>query len=338
MKIAIVSKLWETTHPFSTGGTGVSVGNLVNTLVTHGHQVTLFATGDSQTQAQRLISVKAKSYQGDYSEIKEYQNIFQAFKQADKFDVIHTHVEHKAVFFAPLVKTPVLISIRYGEFFKDELNLLKQNSRLHYSFNSLALRRKLKFLKSVGVVYNGLDLVNYPFNQQADNYLLFLGRLSPQKGVDLAIQAARQTKHKLIIAGGKTTATDKEYLKHKVWPYIDHQQIIYVGEIKFRQKIKLLSQAKALIQPTQIFEACSNSLLEAQACGTPVITFNQGSNKEIVKHGITGLIVKPHQLTQAISKINLIKRRACRQWIAKKFTAEKMARGYEKLYQKLIKA
>lgn len=335
MKIAIVAKLWESTQPFSTGGTGMSVGVLVNKLTERGHKVSLFATGDSKTKAQRLISVKKKPYQNDYSEIKEYQNIFNAFKQADKFDIIHTHVEHKAVFFAPLVKTPVLISLRYGEFFKDELELLKTSPRLNYSFNSLALRRKLKFLKSVGVVYNGLDLKLYPFHERADDYLLFLGRLSPQKGVKLAIQVARQTGHKLIIAG-KATQTDKDYLERGVWPYVDKRQIIYVGEVKFKQKIKLLSQAKALVQPTRVFEACSNSLLEAQACGTPVITFNQGSNREIVKHGLTGLIVKPNQLKQAIKKIGLIRRSDCRQWIEENFTAEKMTEGYEKIYRRLI--
>ncbi len=336
MKIAIVSKLWETTQPFSTGGTGMSVGVLVNKLAERGHRVTLFATGDSKTRAQRLISVKKTPYKNDYSEIKEYENIFNAFKRAGEFDIIHTHMEHKAVFFAPLVKTPVLISLRYGEFFKDELELLKTNAHLNYSFNSSALRRKLKFLKSVGVVYNGLDLSLYPFREKADDYLLFLGRLSPQKGVEQAIMAARQSGHKLIIAG-KTTDTDKHYLERRIWPYVDKRQIIYVGEIKGKRKIRLLSKARALLQPTQVFEACSNSLLEAQACGTPVITFKRGSNEEIVKHGITGLIVKPGQLSQAIKKIGSIRRSACRRWIETKFTAEKMTDGYEKIYRRILK-
>ncbi len=336
MKIAIVSKLWEPTCQFSTGGTGMSVGTLVDALVERGHQVSLFATADSKTKAQHLISVKKRAYRHDYSEIKEYQNIFNVFQQADKFDIIHTHVEHKAVFFAPLVKTATLISMRYGEFFKDELELLKKNSRLNYSFNSLALQRKLKFLKSSGIVYNGLNLTNYPFNSQAGGYLLFLGRLSPQKGIALAIQAALKSKHKLIIAG-KISAADKNYLEKEVWPYVDQRQIIYKGEVNFKQKIKLLSRAKALIQPTQIFEACSNSLLEAQACGTPVITLARGSNKEIVRHGQTGLIVKPNELVQAAGKIKSINRRTCRQWIERKFSAEKMAENYENIYQKLIK-
>ncbi len=335
MRIAIVSKLWESTQPFSTGGTGMSVGNLVNALSKRGHHITLFATGDSKTEARRLVSVTAKPYQNNYSEIKEYQNIFNAFKEANRFDIIHTHVEHKAIFFASLTQIPVLISLRYGEFFKDELNLMKQNARLNYSFNSLALRRKLAFLKSVGVVYNGIDVNNYPYKQSVDDYLLFLGRLSPQKGVALAIQAALKTKHRLIIAG-KVSEADKDYLKYEVWPFIDQQKIVYVGEVKFKQKIKLLSQAKALIQPTQVFEACSNSLLEAQACGTPVISFNRGSNKEIVKNGITGFIIKPSQLRQTIKKISLIERQACRRWVERKFTTEKMARAYEKIYQKLI--
>jgi glycosyltransferase involved in cell wall biosynthesis len=336
MRIAVVSKLWEKTDPFSTGGTGMSVGTLINGLVEDGHQVTLFATADSKSRAQKLISFQKKPYQNDYSEIKEYQNIAQAFKQAKDFDIINTHIEHKACFFAPLTKTPTLITLRYGEFFADELNLLRQNRLLNYSFNSTSLQKKFSFLNSLGVVYNGLDLNNYPFVHESQNYLLFLGRVSPQKGTALAIQAALKSNYKLIIAG-KIVKSDQDYFKKQILPYLDNKRITYQGEVNFKKKIQLLSQALALIQPTQFFEACSNVILEAQACGTPVITFNKGANKELVKDGQTGFITTPRSLTKAIKSIHQIKRQDCHDWIGKNFNYKDMVAGYEKIYQKLIK-
>ena len=336
MNIAIISKLWEATHPFSTGGTGMSVGTLVNGLAKRGHKVTLFATTDSTPKAHKLISVKSKPYSNDYSEIIEYKNIANAFKQTNKFDLIHTHIEHKACFFAPLVTTPTLITLRYGEFFKDELDLLKENKQLNYSFNSTALQKKYSFLNSLGVVYNGLNLDNYPFNNQPQDYLLFIGRISPQKGAHLAIQAALKANKKLILAG-KMVNTDKAYLNQHILPFIDKQKIIYQGEIKFKDKIKLLANASALIQPTQSFEACSNIILEAQACGTPVITFNQGSNKELVKNNHTGFITSQRNLVSKIKHINKINRQNCYIWIQNNFNQDKMIHGYERLYSKLIK-
>lgn len=337
LKIGIVSKLWESTSPYSTGGTGVLVGMLVNGLVEKGHQVTLFASGDSKTKAQKLIAVKNKPYKNDYSEIKEYQNIFNAFKMSNQFDIIHTHVEHKACFFVPLVQTPTLINIEYGEFFEDELKLLKNNKNLNYCFNSQALQKKLNFLKCIGVAYSGLDLKLYPFNPNPKKYLLFLGRVSPQKGIHLAIQAAIKNDLPLIIAG-KLSNVDKKYLDKNFWPsVITKKNIKYLGEVKFKQKIQLLKNAMALIQPTKFFEACSATILEAQACGTPVITTDQGSNKKLIKQNITGLLVTPQNIISKIKNIEKINRFACRKWIEKNFTAEKMTDEYEKLYYQLLK-
>jgi len=335
MKIAIISKLWESTDPYSTGGTGMSVGTLVNGLIKRGHQITVFAAANSKTKAE-LISVKSRPYKNNYSEVKEYQNIYRAFKDAHKFDVIHTNIEHKACFFAPLIKTPTLITLRYGQFFKDEIDLLKDNRKLNFSFNSIALQKKLSFLNSVGVVYNGLNLDNYRFNSKPEDYLLFLGRLSPQKGVHLAVKAALKSKHTLIIAG-KTVKADEQYLKKYVLPFVDNKKIIYLGEQGFRQKIELLKNAYALIQPTQFFEACSNSILEAQACGTPVITFNQGSNKELLKNFKTGILANQKNLVKSIEFIKKIKRSVCRRWIESNFSQQRMVSGYEHLYEKLVK-
>lgn len=337
MKIAIVSKLWEPTSPDSTGGTGMSVGLLANELVKRGHKVTLFATGNSKTKA-KLISVRQNHWQDDYSEPIEYLNIANAFSMAKNFDIIHCHVEQKAAMFADLVKTtPHLMSIRYGEFFADEIKILKQYKHLNWSANSYALTKLLPFIKFKGVVHNGLDLDRYPFSKNSKGYLLFLARMSPQKRPDVAISVAKKLNLKLILAG-KTVDRDKDYLEKKVLPKIDGKQIKYVGEAKFAQKINLIKNASALLYPNKVFEACSNTILESQTCGTPVIAFNQGSNKELIVEGKTGFVVEDlNSMIKATKKISSINREACRKHMEKNFTSKKMADGYEKLYKRIVR-
>lgn len=336
MKIAIVSKLWEETSPYATGGTGVSIGYLVDGLVKRGHKVTLFATGNSRTKAQKLISVRKYPYQGDYSEIHEYQNIAAAFKRHKNFDLIHCAVEQKSVLFGSLVSTPSLHSIRYGEFFDHEEELLKEYKNLNFIGNSKSLKKILPFLNWRGFVYNGIDTSLFKLEEKKDDYLLFLGRLSPQKGPDIAIRVAKKLKKKLILAG-RISDTDRNFLEKKVFPFIDGKQIIYVGEAPFKKKVKLFEKAEAFLHPIDYFEACSNTLLEAQACGTPVVAFDMGSNKELIEHGKTGFIVKTErEMVEAVKKIDKIDKKFCRTRVEKYFSIDKMVENYEKLYKKII--
>lgn len=336
MRIALVSKLWEETSSNSRGGTGSSVGQLANELVRRGHKVTIFGTANSNTRA-KLVAVQPRPFRGDYSEIREYMNIAEAFKREKDFDIINTHVEHKACFFAPLVKTPTLVTIRYGEFFKHETELLRANKNLNFSANSQALKARLSFLRWRGHVYNGVDLDLFRFNDQPRDYLLFLGRISPQKGVDAAIRAAKRLKKKLIIAG-KMVDEDAEFLQKKVIPHIDGKLIVYRGEVGLSAKIKLLQNAEAVLQPIQYFEACSNTIIEAMACGTPAVAFNKGSNRELILDKKTGFVVKNEaQMIAALKKISDIKRGDCRRRAEKLFSVERMADGYLALYKKIKK-
>jgi glycosyltransferase involved in cell wall biosynthesis len=337
MKIAIISKLWESTSAESTGGTGVAIGNLVNGLSDKGHEITLFATGDSKTKAKELVSVRKKPYINDYSEIQEFANIAGAFKREKDFDIIHCAVEHKSLFFSDIGQTPVLHSIRYGEFFEQEMDILKKYSQENFVGISKAIVKKFNFLNFQGIIYNGLDLRNFPWQEESQDYLVFLARVSPQKGPHLAIKVAKELNKKLIIAG-KISAGDKEYLDKHFWPYIDNEQIIYKGEIGFKEKIELLRNAKCLLHPIEnIFEAFGMSLIEAQALGTPVVSYDNGSPLEVINNNKTGYIVNNYdEMIEAVKSIDKIKRKDCRVWVEENFYLEKMVEAYEKLYKKII--
>lgn len=336
LKIAIVSKLWEETSPLSKGGTGSSLGFLVNDLVDRGHQVALFATANSKTKAQKLFSVRKKPFQGDYSEIEEYLNISQAFSMAKDFDLIHCAVEHKSVFFGDICKTPSIHSIRYGEFFEQEKKLLKSYKHLNYVANSKAVSNLLPFLNWQKIVYNGIDFKMFKRNEKKGDYLLFLARLSPQKGIDIAISVAKSLKMKLLIAG-KISETDREFLNKKVLPLIDNKQIIYLGEVLGQKKINLLKNAYCLLQANRIFEACSNSILEAMASAVPVVAFDKGSNRELIKNGETGFIVKNEkEMIKAIKRVKEINKQACFRRAYEHFSLKQMTDNYEDLYYKII--
>ncbi|MCK9439197.1 glycosyltransferase family 4 protein [Patescibacteria group bacterium] len=337
LKIAIVSKLWEETSPDSRGGTGSSVGYLVNGLVDRGHHVTLFATGDSRTKAQKLISVRKTYYKNDYSEVHEYQNIAEAFKRAKDFDIIHCAVEQKSVIFADLVKTPSIHSIRYGEFFEQERDLLKKYKHLNYVGISRSLKKLLPFLNWQDIIYNGLDSSNFIQQDKPGDYLLFLARLSPQKGVDTAIKLAKRLKMKLILAG-KISEADRDFLDKKVLPFIDGKQIIYKGEVLGQEKKKLLGGAFCLIQPNRLIEAFGNTFLEAMASAVPVVAYDQGAIRELVENGKTGYVVNDfNEMLGAIKKVKNIKKEDCLNRAQKYFSLDKMISSYESLYYKIIK-
>ena len=337
MKIAIISKLWEATSPNSTGGTGVAIGNLVNGLSDKGHEVTLFATGNSKAKAKELVAVRETPFTNDYSEIQEYDNIAGAFKREDEFDIIHCALEHKSLFFSGIGKTPVLHSIRYGEFFDQEMEVLKKYSKENFVGISKAIAEKFNFLNFQGIIYNGIDLEKFPYQEESQDYLVFLARVSPQKGPHLAIKLAKDLNKKLIIAG-KISEGDKDYLDKHFWPYIDNEQIIYKGELAFDDKIELLRNAMCLLHPIEnMFEAFGMSLIEAQALGTPVVSYDNGSPLEVISQGKTGYIVKDYdEMLEAVNNIDKIKRKDCRDWVENKFSLEKMVEAYENLYKKII--
>jgi len=338
MKIGIVSKLWEPTCPKSTGGTGSSVGTLVESLAKRGHNVTLFASSDSTKKVNLISNVSSSDFRNNYSESLEYFNIAQAFDKKWDFDIIHCHTEYKSLFFDNIEKTPVLHTIRYGEFFDHEKQVLNYYKNRNFAGISQFVKQMLPELNWQGIIYNGIDLNLFPFNENKQDYLLFLARLTPQKGPDVAIRVAKKLGMKLILAG-KKSCVDKKYLSEKVDPFIDNDQIEYVGEANFETKINLLKNAQCLLTPLakNYIEAFGITLIEAMACGTPIVSLGGGAISEVIKDQETGFIVKTEdEIIEAVKNIDKISKEACRKRVEENFTVEKMTNGYEKLYNKIV--
>lgn len=337
MKIALVSKLWEPTSPRSTGGTGFIVGSLADGLVRRGHDVTLYASGDSETRA-RLIAVADKHSPDRFSEALYYLTIAKAFNDAADYDIIDCHVEEKALFFSPLVRTPTVHTIEFGAFDAEQKKVFTEYRDQKFVSVSHAVRAVFPGLNWIANVYNGIEVGDFPVSLERGEYLVFMGRLSPQKGVGHAVQVALQSGLKLYLAG-KINPLDKGYLDKVFWPYVDNEKIRYLGVVGYREKMPLLKNALALISPLCYLEAFGLNLVEAMACGTPVVAFDRGAAAEVVEDGVTGFIVEPdnaEEMVRALGKVGSLDRARCRRRVERLFTVDGMVDGYEKAYRELL--
>ncbi|TRZ78404.1 glycosyltransferase family 4 protein [bacterium] len=336
MRIAIVSTLWEPVSYTSTGGTGAFVGYLTEELVKRNHDVTLFASGNSKTSA-KLESITDTHFVNGFSDPLEYLNIANAFSKSSNFDIIHCNNSFRSLIFSDLIKTPSIHLLDYGELFDHEKKVIEKYKN---TANFVTISKAMQKLIDVNwqeYIYHGIDLKRFLFNADKQDYLLFLARLTPQKGPDVAIRVAKKLGMKLILAGKKSDV-DKKYLSEKVDPFIDNDQIKYIGEANFETKIELLKNAQCLLHPIDVNEAFGITLIEAMACGIPVISFDRGAISEVIEDKKTGFIVKTEgEMIDAIKNIDKISKEDCRKRVEENFTVEKMTDGYEKIYTEIIK-
>lgn len=347
LKIAQLAPLWETVPPKKYGGIEIMIAAITNELVRKGHDVTLFASGNSKTKA-KLASVFTKSlFENNIDWYHRSQNLINAancFSRANEFDIIHNHAGDNALFFSQTTKTPVLTTLHNilpeaNKNNSDEYITFKYYSQ-KTNFASISFNQRthtdIKF-NYTDTVYNGIDINDFIFNPKPQDYFSWLGRIHYGKGMWNAVHAAQVSKNKLIAAGNITCEDDEKYFQ-SVKPMIDGKNIKYIGEVGLRGKNKLLGGARALLFPTIWEEPFGLVMIEAMACGTPVVAFNRGSVSEVIKDGVTGFIVKDEkEMIEAMKKINEIDRIKCREHIEKHFTIEKMVDAYERVYKKIIK-
>ena len=340
MRIAMIAPLIETVPPPLYGGTERVVSVLTEELVRRGHNVTLFATGDSNTAAELVACCpRGLRLDPDVRDTLAYTliELGEVYRRAAEFDVIHNNVDYLAFPFARLAPTPT-VSTTHGRFDLPEVQ------RVYGVFPEQALvsishaqRERLPRSNWVATVYNGIDVTNFRFRPDPGDYLVFLGRISPEKRPDRAIEIARDVGMRLIMAA-KVDDVDRDYYEHAVAPMIRQSHIVeFVGEVDQRGKEELLGGAYAYLFPIDWPEPFGLTMVEAMATGTPVVAYRAGSVPEVVADGTTGFVCDTFRdMIDAIPRVRSLDRGACRRRVKECFSASAMAHGYERAYASIL--
>ena len=342
MRIAQVAPLYESVPPKLYGGTERVVSYLTEALVEAGHDVTLFASGDSETAA-RLVPCCPKSLRLNHHATTDnlahhFVMLDEVLERAHQFDVIHFHVDY--VHF-PLSKISgyAQVTTLHGRLDSPDLApLYRKYKTMPLISISLNQRKPLPWANWVGNVYHGLPIDLLPFGDGRGKYLAFLGRISPEKRVDRAIEIAKRLNMPLKIAA-KVDNADRAYYEQEVKPLLNTPNVELVGEINEQQKGEFLGNAYAYLFPIDWPEPFGLTMIEAMACGTPTIAFNRGSVPEVITDGVSGFIVENmDQAMNAAQQVATLDRAACRAEFLQRFSAPKMAQQYVKLYEAMVAA
>jgi glycosyltransferase involved in cell wall biosynthesis len=338
MRIAQVSPLFESVPPKSYGGTERIVSYLTDELVRQGHDVTLFASGDSSTTA-RLIPVCGKALRLDKScsdPIAHHIRLVDVvFEHASEFDVIHFHIDY--LHFPLTARHNVLhVTTQHGRLDLPDLAPLFRRFRDAPLVSiSQAQREPMRWANWQATVYHGLPETLYHYHETPEGYLAFLGRISPEKGIDRAIEIAKRSGRKIRIAA-KVDAADEKYYRELIAPLMEDPVCEFLGEIGDSEKDDFLGNASALLFPIDWPEPFGVVLIEAMACGTPVIAYPGGSVEEVVEDGVSGLVV--HDIDEAVGAVENIGRLSrwqCYQAFLQRFSARRMANDYLRVYKSL---
>ncbi|HWO42878.1 MAG TPA: glycosyltransferase family 4 protein [Candidatus Eisenbacteria bacterium] len=339
MKIAQVAPLYESVPPRFYGGTERVVSYLTEELVKAGHEVTLFASGDSVTRARLVASCRqALRLDERITDPLAYHFIHleQVFELASRFDIIHFHTDYLHLPLARRTTTAHVTTLHGRLDIPDLVPLFQRFGGLPFVSISLAQRQPLSWINWQGTVYHGLPVELYQASDGAGDYLAFLGRISPEKRVDRAIEIAKTAGMKLRIAA-KIDRADRKYVDKRIRPLLDDPDVECIGEINDQGKQEFLGDARALLFPIDWPEPFGLVLIEAMACGTPVIAYPHGSVPELVVEGQTGFVVDTvDAAAAAVEKARHFDRARCRKIFEERFTAPRMARDYLEVYERLI--
>jgi glycosyltransferase involved in cell wall biosynthesis len=375
LKIAITSPPWISVPPLGYGGIERVVYNLVEGLIKKGHDVTLYATGDSKTSA-KLEYFYPKAL-GNHLPLKLnpyhiLNHLYYFYKEAhNKYDIVHDNIEEMALFFADLTLTPIVITLhrafneKTDDLFKDYgilpsiKELLKKFK--HYPYVSISNKQRefLPELNYVATIYNSIILDDFDFNKNGGEDIIWIGRINYTKGVDLGIKVAKMINKKIVIAS-YVDAGDRVYYQKEVKPYFTQNFVSHIGEIKnTKTKSQFLGNGRLFLFPLRWDEPFGIVMIESMATGTPVVAFARGSVPEVIKDGETGFIVNPSDddirgnfiikktgvegLCEAVERIYSMPedqyrkmRKACREHVEKNFTVERMVDDYEKVYEEIL--
>jgi glycosyltransferase involved in cell wall biosynthesis len=336
MRIAQVAPLYESVPPARYGGTERVVSWLTEELVEAGHDVTLFASGDSRTSS-KLIPCCARSLRTD-PDCRDYLAhhialIERVMQSAENFDIIHFHIDY--VHF-PVSRSEGLCQITtlHGRLdLPDLVPVYNEFSSMPVVSISYAQRRPLSWINWVGNVHHGLPPKSFSLDTGSGKYLAFLGRISPEKRPDRAIEIATRLGIPLKIAA-KVDRADAQYFEREIRHLLDNPLIKFIGEITDAEKQAFLGSALACLMPIDWPEPFGINMIEAMACGTPTVAFDHGSVPEIIRDGVNGFIVHSmEEAMQAVSRVQALSRKDCRSVFEERFTSARMASDYLRIYE-----
>ncbi len=334
MKVAMISPIAWRTPPRHYGPWERVVSLLTEGLVARGIDVTLFATGDSQTTG-TLASVCPRGYEEDRTvnaKVWECLHIAEVFERGDEFDIIHNHFDFLPLSYSRMTKTP-LVSTIHGFSSSEILPVYKKyNGTTRYV--SISNADRSPELDYAATVHHGIDLQEFSYRDVPGEYLLFFGRIHPDKGTKECIEIARKTGKKLVLAG---IVQDEGYFEREVRPYLNDDQCVYIGSVGPAERDAVLGGALALLHPIHFDEPFGLSVVEAMACGTPVLAIDRGSMSEVICPGVTGFLVQDAAaMAAAVSDVAGLDRAACRRWVEERFSVGRMAEDYEGVYRGIL--
>ncbi|MFQ5574542.1 MAG: glycosyltransferase family 4 protein [Terriglobia bacterium] len=337
MKIAQIAPVWERVPPAKYGGIELVVHLLTEELVDRGHDVTLFASGNSKTEAE-LVSVYAREQRGLIGRAApDLLHVASALLKAARFDIVHNHAGYSGVSLANFVETPVLSTL-HGIFTPTNTPLFQAFAHSCY-YNSISdeQRRSGPVLNYAGTVYNAIDVDSFPFSREKKDYVFLVSRMTRLKGIHVAIRVAKKAGVKLVLAGKIDPGADRVYFEEKVRPFLDHEHVVFLHEVSEGRKRKLLRDARAFLFPLQWSEPFGLVMVEAMACGTPVISFPKGAVPEVVVHGKTGFLAETEdEMVGFVQRIGDINPEDCRRHVEKRFSVSRMVDDYERLYARIL--
>lgn len=352
MNIALVAPVMGPIPPKKYGGIELIVDELAHGLAEHGHAVTVFCSGESAIAGDGITRVETSPYptREHPSENRDWERkqLEIVLARQYEFDVIHLHYEPlvcrfeingKQVNLLDSFEVPVVLTFHNTTDITANIAYYKNTPALYRHsmvFVSENQRSRLAFFPNTSVIYNGLPVESFPLETEKDNYLLFLGRITPTKGLPEAILVARATNTPLYIVA-KVDPVDQKYYETEITSQIDGELIRYLGEADFDTKVAYLKKARCLLFPIQWEEPFGLVMVEALACGTPVIAFRRGSVPEIIQDGVNGYIAETvEQMVGDVARLGALSPELCRQSVEKRFSVERMVGEYEKVFTSLV--
>lgn len=334
MKAAVLSPVAWRTPPRHYGPWEQVASNIAEGLIKLGVEVTLFATGDSIT-AGKLESICDKGYEEDRSndaKVLECLHISNLMEKAGEFDIIHNNFDFLPLTYSRLIKTPMITTI-HGFSSQQIIRVYKKYNDTN-NYVSISNSDRCPELNYLATVYNGLNTDEFTFSEHPQDYLLYFGRIHPDKGTAEAIEIAKKSKRKLLIAG---IVQDHHYFKERIEPQLDGDRVTYIGSAGPEKRNALLGNAIGLLHPINFAEPFGLSVAESMLCGTPVIAFNKGSMPELIKDNETGFLVNNvNEAADAVDKLKNINRKTCLDWASWQFSTKKMVDDYFRLYQQIL--